>query len=149
MMFFRIVTLSALLALPSAVAAKGGEGHSGHHHDADHGHAHAHGLHEAEAPIPQLQVQVLRDAAGGWNLRLRVDNFRFTPEAVNQTHQPGTGHAHVYINGEKHGRIYGAWHHLAPLGPGRHQLRVSLNTNDHREYAHQGRPIEQVVFVEE
>ena len=33
------------------------------------------------------------------------------------------------------GRIYGSWHHLPRLKPGKHEILVTLNWNNHDEYA--------------
>ena len=51
---------------------------------------------------------------------------------------PGTGHAHVYINGVKLGRLYGHWMHLTGLKAGEHTIKVTLNSNDHQDYALNG-----------
>lgn len=43
----------------------------------------------------------------------------------------GEGHAHIYIDDVKIGRVYGEWYHLATanlnLSPGSHVVRVDLN----------------------
>ena len=110
---------------------------------------HQHGLLEVAEAVPRLAVALVPDASSGWNLHLQVHNFAFAPTLANGPHQPGMGHAHIYVDGKKQARVYAPWFHLPTLGPGQHQLRVVLNSNDHREYAHQGRPVEQVLVVEE
>lgn len=155
MLLLTALATAAPLAVDAEPAVAQDHAHS-HHHSAPaaspsraHGGTHAHGMHEAQSPAPEVRVQIERDAMGGWNLRLATRHFRFSPERVNEPHEPGTGHAHIYVNGTKFARLYGPWFHLPALGAGRHTLRVSLNTNDHREYAHQGRPIEWSAVVEE
>ena len=49
----------------------------------------------------------------------------------------GEGHAHLYLDGQKIARVYGEWYHLPKL-EGDHELRVTLNTNDHQDYAVKG-----------
>ncbi len=85
----------------------------------------------------------------GWNLQILPTRFAFAPERVNQAHVPGEGHAHVYVDGKKYARVYGAWVHLEPLGPGSHQIRVTLNANDHREFTLNGAKVEAVTTVVE
>ena len=55
----------------------------------------------------------------------------------------------MHIDGEKSARIYSEWYHLPKLPPGKHEIRVSLNTNDHSVYAKDGKPIEAVATIEQ
>jgi hypothetical protein len=82
---------------------------------------------------PALKVAVLPDPVSGWNLKVSVQNFRFAPEHASLEHVPGEGHAHVYVNGEKIARLYGAWLHLSSLPEGGAVVEVTLNSNDHRQ----------------
>ena len=50
----------------------------------------------------------------------------------------GHGHAHVYVNGVKLGRVYGAWHHIGALPLGENEVTVSLYANDHSALASDG-----------
>ena len=157
----RLVLLGAAsLTSPMAGADEpmSGHAHAQHSHDpamdADHaGHhsaqGHAHGVLEVADDVPRLAVALMPDASSGWNVHLQVNNFVFAPTLANGPHRPGTGHAHVYVDGVKLARVYAPWFHLPALGPGEHRIRFVLNTNDHREYAHQGQPIEQVLSVQE
>jgi hypothetical protein len=106
-------------------------------------HEHAHTALEIPAgePIPTVDLIVSEDAMQGWNLELLVTNFQFAPERVNQTSQFNEGHAHLYINGEKVGRLYSPWFHLATLPPGEHILMVTLNANGHEELQSNGATI--------
>jgi hypothetical protein len=102
----------------------------------------------ADQPIPTVQVVVHPDAMQGWNLEIQTTHFRFAPEHVNQAHQSGIGHGHLYINGEKQGRVYGPWLHLAQLPPGANEITVSLNANGHEALTHNGQPIAATVVIE-
>jgi hypothetical protein len=88
------------------------------------------------------------DPVRGWNLEIQAQHFRFAPEHVNQTNQPGEGHGHLYINGEYYSRVYGPWLHLTALPSGRNHLTVSLNANDHATLTHNGQRIEGTVVVD-
>lgn len=82
---------------------------------------------------PTLAMELTNDPASGWNLHIRTAHFRFAPEHASQAHVPGEGHAHVYVNGKKIARQYGAWLHIANLAPGKNVVSVTLNANDHRQ----------------
>lgn len=151
---------AASLTSPMAGADEpmSGHAHAQHPHgpamDADHAshhsaQGHAHGVLEVADDVPRLAVALMPDASSGWNVHLQVNNFVFAPTLANGPHRPGTGHAHVYVDGVKLARVYAPWFHLPALGPGRHELRFVLNSNDHREYAYQGHVVEQRLVIEE
>ena len=60
----------------------------------------------------------------------------------------GEGHAHIYVDGDKLGRLYTDWFHIASLEPGIHEIRVSLNGNNHAPYYYAGMPVESLVTLE-
>lgn len=120
------------------------DGHSGHKmagHDHDELVSVASG-----ADAPALTISVTPDPASGYNLHLMTENFTFAPEHASQDHVPGEGHAHVYVNGEKIGRLYGGWMHLSAL-PADALVEVTLNTNDHRMLAVDNQPLKAAVTV--
>jgi hypothetical protein len=92
-----------------------------------------------EAP-PTLGLEVLADPMKErtYSLHLRTEHFRFAPEAASRPAVFGEGHAHLYVDDVLLGRIYGDWHHLPRLKPGKHEILVTLNWNDHDEYAIDG-----------
>ena len=83
------------------------------------------------AAVPTLDTAVYPDPVGGWNLNLVTANFTFDAAAAGRENIEGHGHAHVYVNGVKFGRVYGDWHHIGKLPPGRNDVSVSLYANDH------------------
>ena len=127
-------------------------GREGTHENGSHqgeGHHH-HGSLEIPSgqPIPSVDLVVRPDAMKGWNLELRVSNFRFAPEKVNQESNYREGHAHLYINGEKITRLYGPWYYLSNLEPGQHEITVTLNANGHEEFLSQGEAIADTVTID-
>ena len=78
-----------------------GEGHrSGMSHG---GTAMQHGRMEvgdAAAP-PAVTLVVHKDPKAGWNLQVRVENFRFAPEHASTAHVAGEGHAHFSSTGRR------------------------------------------------
>ena len=95
----------------------------------------------AGQPVPEVDLVVYPDVMKGWNLEVKLTNFEFAPESVNQDSNPNEGHAHLYVNGEKITRIYGNWYYLESLKPGSNKVTVSLNTNKHEELVKDGEMI--------
>ena len=114
--------------------------HQAHASAAQHDHATLRNLPPGETP-PTLEVHLQSDPATGWNLHIETTDFRYAPENASLEHRPGEGHAHVYINGGKYARIYGPWLHIPTLPKGKVTVEVTLNANDHRPLAVNGRPI--------
>jgi len=98
--------------------------------------------------IPRVSLIVHPDARKGWNLEVKVSNFKFTPEKVNQDGNSSEGHAHLYVNGKKITRIYGNWYYLASLEPGRNKVKVTLNANNHHTLTYKGNIIEDSQIIE-
>ncbi len=136
------------------VAAGNGITFDGHDHaDAmDHGgmdHAMMHDtpIEVSAVNAPEVAIDVLRDQVEGYNLRVRTRNFAFNPAAASLADVPGEGHAHVYINDVKLGRLYGEWMHIASLPKGEVTVRVTLNSNDHSPLAVAGEEISASTMV--
>jgi hypothetical protein len=96
---------------------------------------------------PTLQLNVKEDAKSGYNIELVTTNFIFTPNKVNQDNVAGEGHAHLYVDGEKIGRLYGNYYHYAGTFEGTKTFKVTLSANDHSDYVIGDTPIEASVEV--
>lgn len=109
--------------------------HSDGHGDASPPAMHGHGRLDipADAAAPQVAIHLSPDALRGWNLHVQVEHFQFAPGPDAPLDAFDQGHAHLYINGEKVTRLYGPWYYLPSLPSGAVELRVTLNTNDHRD----------------
>lgn len=126
-----------------------------HHgtHDAAVSAHEGHGAHDDVLVIetgdtaPTLETHITPDPASGWNLHIMTQNFAFSPERASLEHVPGEGHAHVYINGVKLGRVYSHWVHLDNLPEGEVEVKVTLNANDHRPLSVGDRALEAVQVV--
>lgn len=105
-----------------------------------------HGHKKVEIPagqaVPSVDLTVHPDAIKGVNLEVKLTNFRFAPEKVNQESKLTEGHAHLYVDGKKLTRLYSSWYYLADLQPGQHKITVSLNTNNHEDLVYQDKMIE-------
>jgi hypothetical protein len=96
---------------------------------------------------PSVDLIVHNDPVGGYNLEIITSNFQFTPSYVNSEGEFNNGHAHLFIDGERIGRIYTNWVYVGALEPGVHEIRVSLNADDHREFAVHDLIVEDVEIV--
>lgn len=103
----------------------------------------------ADAPIPSVSHLVFPDVMGGYNVQILPRNFTFTPAAINREVRGNEGHAHIYVNGVKIARVYGSWFHLPStlFQPGDNEVHVTLNANDHSEWAINNEPISSTVKV--
>lgn len=115
--------------------------------DDQHMHAEVLELTNEEA-LPSVVLAVTKDPTLGWNAKVTLENFIFSPENVSTEHVLGEGHAHIYVNDTKINRIYGDWYHLSDLTTG-DEVSVRLSTNDHREIAYQGEVIADRVIIED
>ena len=102
------------------------------------------------ADAPTVEITVEPDPMGGFNVHTVTGNFRWAPEHASGDHVPGEGHAHVYVDGEKLSRVYSEWFFIGPMAmePGMHEVTVTINGNDHNQYAADGEPVEATVTVE-
>lgn len=92
------------------------------------------------AAAPQVSLSITPDGEG-WAVRVETTDFTFNEDMADGPHVPGVGHAHLYLDGIKLGRLYHRDARIGALLPGRYVVRVTLNTNDHRVYVLGDRPI--------
>lgn len=95
----------------------------------------------------KVRIKVRKDKMKGYNLFISTKRFRWAPEHASGKHRRGEGHAHLMLDGKKLTRLYGSAYYLGDLAPGTHSVQVTLNANDHRSYAHDGKAIESTVKV--
>ncbi|WP_163847178.1 hypothetical protein [Pseudooceanicola aestuarii] len=102
-----------------------------------------------DLPVPGVTHLMFPDIMGGYNVQILVRDFRFTPANINRDPQDNEGHAHIYVNGVKVARVYSDWYHLPAefVQPGENEVKVTLNANDHGEWAVDGVPISSVVRI--
>ncbi len=118
-----------------------------HAETSSHDHASAVNL-PAGADAPGLDIKLTKDPKAGWNLQVIPQNFRFAPEHASTADVDGEGHAHVYINGIKLGRLYGNWLHIGELPKGAVEVKVSLNANSHSALTVDNAPVEASVTIQ-
>ena len=90
-------------------------------------------------PTPKLEIVLTRDLKSGFNLRIETRNFELEPPERANCCKPKIleGHAHIFINGEKVYRAYGADVHLPGklFKSGLNQVMVSLNDHEHNTWS--------------
>lgn len=115
------------------------EDHSRHF---NHEHSESHSLIEVNPLlVPEVSVHAIEDEKSGWNLVVETSNFTFTPENTNRRTVMNEGHAHIFVNGDKLGRLYGNYYHLSDFPPGEYEITVSLTSNEHSTFAVGGKAI--------
>lgn len=89
---------------------------------------------------PAIMLSVNREG-DGWRIRAETERFTFAPAAMDGAHVPGEGHGHLYVGGLKIMRMTTAEALIGALPPGRHDVRVTLNTNNHMAYRTDAGPV--------
>ncbi len=91
-------------------------------------------------PAPAITLAV-SESAEGYQVQVVAEQFEFSKDLAGLYHVPGMGHGHIYVGGFKLGRLYEPTAKIGALPPGTHEVRVTLNTNDHRAYVVDGDPV--------
>lgn len=102
----------------------------------------------SELPVPEVSLNVQRDSKSGWNVEILTFGFLFTPELAGEPAVSGEGHVHLYLDGRKVARVYGPWYHIPDLPIGSHEIRVTLNGNDHSDFCVDGEVISAAETIE-
>ncbi len=97
---------------------------------------------EFAGPAPTLSVEVVPDPKSGHNAFIEVDGIVLSGEHASQDPVDGEGHLHIYVNGQKLGRLYGGATHIGALPEGDVEITVAAYSNDHRPYVVDGQPVE-------
>lgn len=96
-------------------------------------------------PAPEISfASAPKVDAEGFEITVALEDFRFVRAADDAEHVSNEGHAHVYLNGLKLGRLYKDSYEIGALLPGNYVLRIALNSNDHRPYLADGKLLETV-----
>ena len=92
--------------------------------------------------VPSISIDsITGDEYVGYQINLSTTNFTFEFFDPMGPHVPGEGHAHLYIDGVKQGRVYNTTSTLPSMLPGAHDIEVVLSTNNHLEYQDNAIPI--------
>ncbi|WP_436792718.1 hypothetical protein [Actinospongicola halichondriae] len=116
-------------------------------HDSDHSHDEGVEVGDLD-DVPTLAITAEPDSIKGVNVQLETSGFTFAPEHASTEHVDGEGHAHIYVDGEKVGRVYEHAYYLGDVEAGEHEITVELNANSHSPLLVDGEKIAQTVTVD-
>ncbi len=103
----------------------------------------------ARQGAPGIGIEVQPGAAGGWDVRLTVRNFRFSPAGTAARAVAGRGLARLYVDGRLVARLRAPGYRLADrLVPrGTHHVTARLYADDGTVWAVDGRPVESTADI--
>ncbi|RPE45107.1 hypothetical protein EDD90_8368 [Streptomyces sp. Ag109_O5-1] len=113
----------------------------------DEGGRHYRELDKKQAP--EVGTEVTPDAAGGWDVRLEVHRFRFSPAGTAAQAVAGRGLAYLFVDGRLVTRLRTSAYHLpTELVPqGTHHITARLYADDGTVWAVHGKPVESTADV--
>lgn len=98
---------------------------------------------------PEVDIEVQPDTDDSWDVRLTVDNFRFSPAGAKAKAVEGRGLAYLFVDGRLVSRLRGPDCRIAgELVPrGTHTVTVRLYADDGTVWAVDGDPIESAADI--
>ncbi|MFF4834292.1 hypothetical protein [Streptomyces sp. NPDC001315] len=102
-----------------------------------------------EKDAPRVGIEVEPDDDGGWDVRLTVRDFRFSPAGTRPAAVPGHGVALLFVDERPVAVLRGARHRLAAgyLPHGTHQVTARLYADDDTVWAVDGKPVESAAAI--
>ncbi|WP_018924343.1 hypothetical protein [Salsuginibacillus kocurii] len=96
----------------------------------------------ASSSVPSLSGTIEQETEDEWVIEIDTENFTFTrEESAASSEDVWKGHAHVYVNGEQEGRIYGDTYYLGKFHEGEHDVEITLFSPQHKQLTYEGEPI--------
>lgn len=128
------------------LALQFGESFSPHEHSNKHKEINDRDSSHHDEPLEitnniEFDFESIQEDSNNWNILLNVTGLKFSPENVGKQHIDGQGHAHVFVGGVKHGRMYSNWYHLGSIDIGS-EITVTLNSNNHEAFIKGGELVE-------
>ncbi|NGO14678.1 hypothetical protein G5C60_45595 [Streptomyces sp. HC44] len=98
---------------------------------------------------PEVEIEVLPDARDGWNVRLTVSDFRFSPADAKKVAVEGRGYALLRLDGRSVALLRDPTHHLAGrlVARGTHQVTARLYADDDTVWAVDGEPVQSTADI--
>jgi hypothetical protein len=97
-----------------------------------------------EGGAPRVGIEVQPAADEGWDVRLTLRNFRFSPAGTRAVAVPGRGSAVLFLDGRALTRLRAFTYHLSGdlIPRGTHHLTARLYADDRTVWAVDGEPVE-------
>lgn len=98
---------------------------------------------------PAVGVEVTPDTDGGWDVRLTVRNFRFSPDGAGGRAVAGRGLAHLELDGRRIALLRTPEYHLPghAVPRGTHHVTARLHADDGSVWAVDGEPVESTADI--
>ena len=109
-------------------------------HEDDHEHLASEMIEWDGTAVPEVSVSVTGDNQQGWTVTASLTNFTLADMAATE-HVPGEGHAHIWVDGQVFTMLTEESAVIPRLDPGTHEIVVTLSSNDHLDYVHEGEPL--------
>lgn len=105
----------------------------------------------AKEGAPEVGVEVQPDADGGWDVRLKLANFRFSPTGAAQQAVTGRGIARLYVDDRPIADLRGPAYRIPAgfLPHGTHEVSARLYADDATVWAVDGKPVQATADVTE
>ncbi|WP_189309823.1 hypothetical protein [Streptomyces brasiliensis] len=102
-----------------------------------------------EDDAPEVGIEVTPDSVDGWDVRLTVRHFRFSPPGAKSEAKAGRGLAHLFVDGDPVALLSTPAYHLAAriVPHGTHHVTVRLYADDGTVWAVHGKPVESTADV--
>ncbi|MDO0931874.1 hypothetical protein QQY66_09315 [Streptomyces sp. DG2A-72] len=102
-----------------------------------------------EEDAPEVGIEVQPDADQGWDVRLTVHNFRFSPPGTRAEAVPGRGLAHLFVDGRRIARLRAPEYRFSAdlVQRGTHHVTARLYADDGTVWAVDGEPVESTADI--
>ncbi|MGX1269006.1 hypothetical protein [Streptomyces phaeoluteigriseus] len=103
----------------------------------------------AEKGAPRVALEVQPDAEGGWDVRLKLSAFRFSPSGAEARAVSGRGIARLFADGQPLADLRDTSYRIPEgyLAHGTHQVTARLYADDGTVWAVDGKPVESTADI--
>lgn len=105
---------------------------------------------EMGEPYPEIFISIYEDSDDGYNIKIHIKNFKFTPEEISYSPKENEGYAVVYVNEIPIGRSYSEWFHIPYrfFNLKKNKIKVSIKNVNHQSLAANHKIILQEIIIE-
>ena len=102
-----------------------------------------------EEGAPEVAIEVQPDSGHGWDVRLTVEHFRFSPAGTRSAAVAGRGVAILYLDGHSVATLRTTEYHLSGdlVHRGTHQITARLYADDRTVWAVDDEPVESTADI--